>query len=927
MSRRDRSLTALLERQQTEMSDVKEDTAAIKKDTSEIIDAVKPQPEGVGRHNTFTSDAIINQTNELHALVDNSFENTEFGKILSSIDKGINDKNSNLGKLILALQGKLSTATFNNTSTEKTNTNEKVIEKTDSTRFFKGIREFNHYLGLKDFGMIGKPINDAIAYRKRAKEQAGNLKFKFNDDFSVKGTTKKVGVNLLEGAGRYFSPLGKMMTDKRAHKEYVDDVLEKHPRMLSAGRSEKEVREKLLIESKELRSKAKEYVELEKDLDTLMKSEGKIDQKMVKTIESKMEKIQKFINKTDRTNKLDVKPVKSESVNEETNKVDSLVNNKTDNKVDSLVANKTDNTSKNIETLSTQNLTEIVSKLNTSDSNTVSQEEADQSKFQARLLDSNAKQYNVTEKQLQIQSKIYEILKRFDEKGFSSASNEKKDDTSILDGIFTEDRSGKKKPTRTSTRTAPRAPGRFKRALSTVGKAVGGAATGAVSIGKSVLKSGIETAGAIASTASEVLPNKAIQIAETAKSSVGKVAGAAKAGAARVISKEALKDTGKLISESIAKRLPKAALKAAGKSIPGIGALIGLGSAAVSLASGDTVAAGLEAVSGLGSMATAIPATAALVAKEVYEDVYGVKPEEDPEVGSRMTEIKDKVWEEMKKLTGNADEVKPEETPKEDAGKLLEDIKPEENKGQPSTESNVIKANQKETKLEPSIPEGMTQSTMVAGELVTKGMPLSSKQISAVETAIKLGNKPSPLVKESYDLAKASPLENGAIVNGQETKAEPVKDYKTEFSKIEEERVKAARQFSESSNTEEDIKIFKEQLSKVEDMKVNLLAEKDNKPKDEIRKMLEASVDPTTPSFYDLKPNAPTASKSNELIKASVDSETAKMNMNRADSGSSNTIISPTTINNNQTTVVRKDVKNNDGSLNRLFDSRRNFNS
>jgi hypothetical protein len=893
MSRRDRSLTALLERQQTEMSDVKEDTAAIKKDTSEIIDAVKPQPEGVGRHNTFTSDAIINQTNELHALVDNSFENTEFGKILSSIDKGINDKNSNLGKLILALQGKLSTATFNNTSTEKTNTNEKVIEKTDFTRFFKGIREFNHYLGLKDFSMIGKPINDAIAYRKHAKEQAGNLKFKFNDDFSVKGTTKKVGVNLLEGAGRYFSPLGKMMADKRAHKEYVDDVLEKHPRMLSAGRSEKEVREKLLIESKELRSKAKEYVELEKDLDTLMKSEGKIDQKMVKTIESKMEKIQKFINKTDRTNKLDVKPVKSESVNEETNKVDSLVANKTDNKVDSLVNNKTDNvanktdnkvdslvanktdnvanktdnkvdslvnnktdnTSKNIETLSTQNLTEIVSKLNTSDSNTVSQEEADQSKFQARLLDSNAKQYNVTEKQLQIQSKIYEILKRFDEKGFSSASNEKKDDTSILDGIFTEDRSGKKKPTRTSTRTAPRAPGRFKRALSTVGKAVGGAATGAVSIGKSVLKSGIETAGAIASTASEVLPNKAIQIAETAKSSVGKVAGAAKAGAARVISKEALKDTGKLISESIAKRLPKAALKAAGKSIPGIGALIGLGSAAVSLASGDTVAAGLEAVSGLGSIATAIPATAALVAKEVYEDVYGVKPEEDPEVGSRMTEIKDKVWEEMKKLTGNADEVKPEETPKEDAGKLLEDIKPEK-------------------------------------------------------------SKPDSTVSDST-----------AEVNGQETKAEPVKDYKTEFSKIEEERVKAAKQFSESSNTEEDIKIFKEQLSKVEDMKVNLLAEKDNKPKDEIRKMLEASVDPTTPSFYDLKPNAPTVSKSNELIKASVDSETAKMNMNRADSGSSNTIISPTTINNNQTTVVRKDVKNNDGSLNRLFDSRRNFNS
>jgi hypothetical protein len=425
-------------------------------------------------------------------------------------------------------------------------------------------------------------------------------------------------------------------------------------------------------------------------------------------------------------------------------------------------------------------------------------------------------------------------------------------------------------------------------------------AVGAATAGKAVLESGKAAVGAIGAAAKGI-PTKAVELAETAKGSVSKVAGAAKTGVAKVVKSEALKDTGKLISESIAKRLPKAALKAAGKSIPGIGALIGLGAAAVSLAEGDKVAAGLEAVSGLGSAATAIPATAALVAKEVYEDVYGIKPEEDPEAGTRLTEVKNQVWEEMKKLTGT-EEPKAEETPKEDAGKLLEGIKPED------------KPNE--------------TSEMVAGVPVIKGQPLTKEQISATDIAIKLGNKPSVDVKEAYDLSKGNKGENTASVNGQPVKAEPAtKDYNTEFKKVEEERVKAAKQLSESSNTEEDIKIFKEQLSKVEDMKVNLLAERDNKPKDQIRKMLEDNEDPTTARFYQLKPTAEKVDSSRELIKASTESEDARMAAgNNGDSGT--TIISPTTItNSNQTNVVRKDVKNNDGSLNRLFDSRYKFNS
>jgi hypothetical protein len=91
-----------------------------------------------------------------------------------------------------------------------------------------------------------------------------------------------------------------------------------------------------------------------------------------------------------------------------------------------------------------------------------------------------------------------------------------------------------------------------------------------------------------------------------------------------------------LIKKSIAKRVPKAVASAVGKSIPFLGAAIGVGFALSRLMDGDVVGAGLEAVSGIGSVATAIPATVALLAKDIYEDVYGIKPESDPLVGERM---------------------------------------------------------------------------------------------------------------------------------------------------------------------------------------------------------------------------------------------------------------------------------------------------
>lgn len=164
----------------------------------------------------------------------------------------------------------------------------------------------------------------------------------------------------------------------------------------------------------------------------------------------------------------------------------------------------------------------------------------------------------------------------------------------------------------------------------------------------------------------------------------------------------AARDVGSKITESIAKRLPKAALKATAKSIPGIGLLVGAGGALAALSNGDVVAAGLEAVSGMGSAITAIPATAALLAKEVYEDVYGIKPEDDPEAGTRLTEIKDKVVLELQKVIGIED-VKPSTDVKSESGIPLEAVLG--NTNQPSNTTPGTVGPTSEVKPESITPE------------------------------------------------------------------------------------------------------------------------------------------------------------------------------------------------------------------------------
>lgn len=118
--------------------------------------------------------------------------------------------------------------------------------------------------------------------------------------------------------------------------------------------------------------------------------------------------------------------------------------------------------------------------------------------------------------------------------------------------------------------------------------------------------------------------------------SAGMRRAATKSGAVQVASAAMIK---KLAGPIVAKGLGRTVLK----SIPVIGTVAGLGFAAKRLLEGDPVGAGLDAVSGLGSAMTAVPAFIASVARDVYTQVFGVHPEEDPNAGTRLAMVTEAV--------------------------------------------------------------------------------------------------------------------------------------------------------------------------------------------------------------------------------------------------------------------------------------------
>jgi hypothetical protein len=94
---------------------------------------------------------------------------------------------------------------------------------------------------------------------------------------------------------------------------------------------------------------------------------------------------------------------------------------------------------------------------------------------------------------------------------------------------------------------------------------------------------------------------------------------------------EAVKDVAKLalrhiadteLKQLLARELPKMLAKGALKSIPYVGALIGIVFGIERLIKGDVPGAGIEVVSGVGSLATAIPATAYQAARDLYGEYY-----------------------------------------------------------------------------------------------------------------------------------------------------------------------------------------------------------------------------------------------------------------------------------------------------------------
>ena len=163
------------------------------------------------------------------------------------------------------------------------------------------------------------------------------------------------------------------------------------------------------------------------------------------------------------------------------------------------------------------------------------------------------------------------------------------------------------------------------------------------STGKFVSKAEAEAAGVLKDTSK--LEAKGAKVAEKALATAGEDAGkaAAKKGLIKTI-------VGKVIGPKLA--------KAAVKSIPLVGALAGLGFAINRAMAGDYYGAGAEVASGIASTvpgvgtAASVLADMGLLARDIYEAVYGVLPEKDPEVGTRMQEIQEEIENFLKSNSG-----------------------------------------------------------------------------------------------------------------------------------------------------------------------------------------------------------------------------------------------------------------------------------
>lgn len=201
---------------------------------------------------------------------------------------------------------------------------------------------------------------------------------------------------------------------------------------------------------------------------------------------------------------------------------------------------------------------------------------------------------------------------------------------------------------------------------------------------------GLETAEATAKPG--IISKATSSIAGT----LGKIAGRGKAAGA--VGKAAIK---KLVAPIVAKSVGKLAIK----SIPLVGAAAGGIFAIGKLLKGDLVGAGLEAASGLGSVATALPAMVLSIARDGYMAVHGSSPEEDAAkygpgiVADRLNQIKSVTEESIKESLGQKVEKKEAGAPKQAA------TKPPAIPSSPTPQTGVTKTTEKpQATPAPSVP-------------------------------------------------------------------------------------------------------------------------------------------------------------------------------------------------------------------------------
>ena len=184
-----------------------------------------------------------------------------------------------------------------------------------------------------------------------------------------------------------------------------------------------------------------------------------------------------------------------------------------------------------------------------------------------------------------------------------------------------------------------------------------GAKAAAGEAGEAALKAGASEAGeaaleagakAVAGEGGEALA-KAAGKEITGEATEAVVKSALKAGT-RQVGEEAVEAGAKTVSKSLIERAVTSLAGSAipeivGKALPFIGVVGGLGFAVNRIMDGDWAGAGLEIAEGaagaVGGPLASIPIAVASIARDVYNAVYGIQPEEDPLFGERMGQISD----------------------------------------------------------------------------------------------------------------------------------------------------------------------------------------------------------------------------------------------------------------------------------------------